>query len=160
MFSKLRTLTQSRLGKKAVAVAATTALTGGLMVANLAPASAAGYSYDGTDPAVTGCANNSKPIASGILKDPFTGANSGQWEVRYSYSCGTNWVRAYSYNSSYKVRKYVQRTSDGYAVSDTDVYGGWTYSRQVYAPGSTCIIVNVILDDGSFKHGEVYRKIC
>lgn len=99
-----------------------------------------------------------KPIAAGILKDPFTGANSGQREVRYSYSCGTNWVRAYSYNSSYIVKKWIQRTSDGYALGDDDVYAGWTYSRQVYAPG--CININVILSDGNFKHGEVYRQMC
>ncbi|MGO4431719.1 DUF2690 domain-containing protein [Paenarthrobacter sp. RAF9] len=146
--------------RKSLSAVLAACFTIGLILANTAPASAAGYSYDGTDPAVTGCATGSVPISSGYLKDPFTGATSGQWEVRYSSSCGTNWVRAYSYNSSYIVQKYVQRTSDGYSVSDNDVYAGWTYSRQIYAPGTTCVVVNVILSDGNFKHGEVYKTLC
>lgn len=160
MFTRTSTSAARPGLRKSVSAVVAVCFAGGLSLASSAPASAAGYSYDGTDPAVTGCAGNSTPIFSGYLTDPFTGATSGQWEVRYSYSCGTNWVRAYSYNSSYIVKKYVQRTSDGYSVSDNDVYAGWTYSRQVYAPGSTCVNVNVLLSDGNFKHGEVYKTLC
>jgi hypothetical protein len=53
-----------------------------------------------------------------------------------------------------------QPRPDGYVVSDNDAYAGWTYGGQVYAPGSACVFVNVILSDGIFKRGEVYRTLC
>lgn len=161
MFKRLRAITSSKAARRATSFAAAAVLAGALTIANVAPASAtSGYGYDGTDPSATGCSNSAITIASGTLTDPFTHAATGNWEVRYSNVCGTNWVRAYSYNSSYIVKKWIQRTSDGYALSDDDVYAGWTWGRQLYAPGSTCINVNVILSDGNFKHGEVYQTFC
>ena len=122
------------------------------VVLSAAPAQAAGYGYDGTDPASTGCATGSTAIASFPIKVNGTGSTVATLEVRYSSACGTNWVRINNTVSGMFVNKWIQRTSSPvYTQEDTDTNVGWSYGMQVYAPGSTCIQVDGVLiyNDGN-----------
>lgn len=102
---------------------------------------ATGFGLDGSDPAATGCATGSYPIGGRDLH-----AGNGQLvahlEVRYSPKCGTNWVRMYNYTSVGASLKSIQRkSSPSYWETEYDPVSGWSYSMQVYAPGSTCVFV-------------------
>lgn len=125
---------------------------GGVLVAFLvgagtSPAFAtSGTGYDGTDPASTGCATGSVDIKDVNLYIGGTSTLVGYMQVRYSPSCGTNWVRVYNIGTSDAVSKtFVQRPAQGSLpdsgpIGSADAYpGGWAYGPQVYATGSTCI---------------------
>jgi hypothetical protein len=115
--------------------------------------------YTDTNPATTGCAADAITIASRSIASPQ--AVHGTMEVRYSPSCGTNWVRANMLVPSpgHTVTKGILRFS-----SQPDGHGGWlsfyqnyerdpavgsSFGMQVYAPGSTCIQAMSSVRDGS-----------
>ncbi|WP_425471359.1 DUF2690 domain-containing protein [Saccharothrix texasensis] len=116
----------------------------------VAPASAASYDpYTSTNPLTTGCGADAITIATRPIRSPQ--ALYGTMEVRYSPSCGTNWVRAVinASSSTNTVTKGIRRPSsqpDGqggwlgfYEDLETDPAVGSSFGMQVYAPGSTCI---------------------
>jgi hypothetical protein len=125
-----------------------TALAGLVLSTN--SASAAPYDpFTDTNPATTGCSADAITIASRPIRSPQ--AVYGTMEVRYSPTCGTNWVRSTMYveNSSFTVTKGIVRMSsqpDGhggwlgyYQNYETDPAVGTSFGMQVYAPGNTCI---------------------
>ena len=123
-------------------------------------AAAANYDpYTDTNPASTGCAADAITIATRNIASPQ--ALYGTMEVRYSPSCGTNWVRAnmLASNPGFTVTKGIIRFS-----SQPDGHGGWlgyyqnyeydpavgsSFGMQVYAPGSTCIQAMSVVRDGN-----------
>ncbi len=110
----------------------------------------AGPQHHGTNPATTGCANGSQAIASHPVRDASGGVVTNV-EVRYSPSCGTNWVRLYNPVPNTTAHKFI-RTSGGAWLPDEADYGQvWSYSMQVYAPGSTCIEYSVTIENASYQ---------
>lgn len=109
---------------------------------------ATGYGLDGTNPATAAggyCANGSYAIWSKNLY-----SSSGQLvmyaEVRYSPSCGTNWVRTFNYTNIGTSAKSIQRwASPNFYHNERDAGYGWSHSMQVYAPGTTCVVIQVSL---------------
>ncbi len=140
------------MGKRftALTVTAATAL---LLTVGAAPAHAAGYGYDGTNPTTAAggyCVNGSYAIASYPITNYSGGATVGTLEVRYSPACGTNWVRINNTLSGYEAVKHITRTASPYFhEEERDWATGWSYSMQVYAPGSTCVIVEGYLVNSS-----------
>jgi hypothetical protein len=134
--------------------------------AGIAPAYAtSGTGYDGTDPASTGCANGSTLIYSQDLHINGNGAKVGVMEVRYSPTCGTNWVRVQNLGTTDAVsKKYILREAQGslprFEQGIPDTYVGWSYGNQVYAPGATCIWVQGGLVTGAWTAWSDYRQLC
>lgn len=132
--------------KKTMTAAAALVLAGGVALAGAAGASAAtgGLPYDGTDPAATGCSTGAVTIASYPIKRDDNGTTVGTMNVRYSATCGTNWLQVNSLDASSWSNKYLFRHGDSQTYwSDADFtsdYGaGWSYGMQLNAPG--CITV-------------------
>lgn len=120
------------------------AVIGLVFAVGVAPASA--HPLDGTDPAGTGCASGSVVIYSQALINGFDNSRIGTMEVRYSPTCGTNWVRVDNW-LGYNAHKTIFIV--GGASDDEDDWGpGWSYGMQIYAPGSTCIYAYAHIDDG------------
>ncbi|CAM3463670.1 DUF2690 domain-containing protein [Tsukamurella hominis] len=108
------------------------------------------------DPLATGCANGAQTIWS----SNYLGV--GTVEVRYSPSCGTNWVR---------VTGATNRASEAGITSPAS---GWQWSPSygrspssywtpmVYAPGSTCIQFRVKIQklDGLSVWDTGYKTLC
>ena len=117
-----------------------------LLTLGAAPAHAAGYSYDGTLPNTAAggyCATGSSQITPDYpIKVGGTGATVGYVNVRYSPSCGTNWVTMYTSLTGYTQAKGIDRASPIYFHYEQDPGAGSTFSPQVYAPGSTCISIS------------------
>ncbi|WP_343242252.1 DUF2690 domain-containing protein [Streptomyces sp. SID9727] len=124
------------------------------------PAEAAPYDpYTGSNPLTTGCQSDAVTIATRPIRSQQ--ATYGTMEVRYSPSCGTNWVRAVITvpNATNTVTKGIRRPSsqpDGqggwlgyYEHYETDPAVGSSFGMQVYAPGSTCISVSSVVKDAS-----------
>ncbi|TSD93045.1 DUF2690 domain-containing protein [Skermania sp. ID1734] len=118
------TKTRIAAGLAAAAGAAALTLTG----------TGAAQAYPSGDPLSSGCANGSTQTISRAV------VGGATIEVRYSPTCGTNWVR---------VSNVGGRASEAGINSP---YSGWQWSRsyaqspnsywtnQVYAPGNTCIL--------------------
>jgi len=156
---------QRILGRVAAGVGAL-ALALGASIAVAAPASAlSGTQYDGTDPAATGCATGSIVIYSADAWEGVYNTVEGTVEVRYSPSCGTNWVRVYNANASDGVtHKWIERQAQGslpyFSETETDYGTGWAYSMQVYAPGSTCISVGGSIVTGPWVASSGTHLLC
>lgn len=113
-----------------------------LMVGSLTVTSGAqaatGNEYNDTYPG--NCASNSSAAKSTSVYGPH-GEYLGYLEVRYSWSCGTNWVRVVANNTEH-VDKWITRPAQsGYGEFTTSnerdyANGVSTYGRQVYAPGN------------------------
>lgn len=124
------------------------------------PAAAAPYDpYTGSSPATTGCQADAVTIATRPINSQQ--ATYGTMEVRYSPSCGTNWVRAVISTpvAGNTVTKGIRRLSsqpDGhggwlgyYEDYETDPAVGASFGMQVYAPGSTCVFASSVVKDAS-----------
>ncbi|MYS39196.1 uncharacterized protein DUF2690 [Streptomyces sp. KhCrAH-43] len=124
------------------------------------PAEAAPYDpYSGSNPLTTGCQSDAVTIATRPIRSQQ--ATYGTMEVRYSPSCGTNWVRAVITvpNATSTVTKGIRRLSsqpDGhggwlgfYEQYETDPAVGSSFGMQVYAPGSTCVFASSVVRDAS-----------
>ncbi|WP_371811184.1 DUF2690 domain-containing protein [Aeromicrobium sp. CFBP 8757] len=121
-------------GVKSAARAAGAFAVAAALVAALTSAQAtSGTDYDGTDPASTGCVNSGRVIFARDLYDP-SDTYGGTVQILYSSACGTNWVRTYEpYNS---ITRNAQGGLPQFTENEQDPGQGWTYSMQVYAPGS------------------------
>src|SRR5262249_22291431 len=76
--------------------------------------------------------------------------------IRYSNSCGTNWIIVDGNPAGGAAIKRIW--TDGHPeLTETDSGYGWSYSMQVYAPGNTCIHfhVRLLYPDGR-HYAETY----
>ncbi len=96
------------------------------------PAQAAS-SHHGTLPYETGCAASRQLVQNGVRAVP-----GGTIRVYYSPVCGTNWVE---YRGIAQMSAKQVTSSLGY-TREVD-YTSYAYSKQVYAPGTSKIYVNV-----------------
>lgn len=140
-----------------MAAAAAAMALGGVLLAAV-PANA--NPLDGTDPNATGCASGASTIGSYYATDGL-GHNVGLMEVRYSPSCGTNWVRFTNYVGGYATKHVAIAPSAGYepgaVVNTTDPGAVVSYSNQIYAPTS-CIDAQVIVHDTTGPQAEILGK--
>lgn len=128
--------------------------------------------YDYTDPAQTGCSATAITIWSKELRHPATGVVNGVMEVRYSTACETNWVRVNNYVNGAAAQKTIARLrthapgggSVEYAIdTTTDVYYGWSYGLQFYAPAWVCVDVGAVLRVGDQvvgSNGQALDRVC
>ena len=133
------------------------------------PANAAsGRGLDGTDPASTGCANGSVSIDYQNLYIHGNGPWIGAVDVRYSPSCGTNWIRVYNASGVYDGHsdKYILRPQQGglpvFKQLEVDPGAGalgWTYGMQTYAPGTTTICYQGGISTSAWTAHSQYRCI-
>lgn len=124
----------------------TIAMIGALFIAFLwaNPASAA-PSHHVTDPYRTGCTSGAFVIGSRSVP-------GGTIRVFSSPRCGTNWVEYQGIN------QWTSKTTSSYShgtpgIPEMDV-APWSYSMQVYAPGTTSIGVQVKVQ------GKTFNAIC
>ena len=155
-------------------IATALALAAGLVLASAPSAQAAppGSGYDHTDPAQTGCSATAITIWTKQLRHPATGVVNGAMELRYSTACQTNWVRVDNYVNGAAARKIIVRQrvhapeggSLEYAIDNTvDVYHGWSYGLQLYAPSWVCVEVGAVLTLGDTvigSNGQALDQVC
>jgi hypothetical protein len=123
-------------------------------------ASAAMYTYDGTDPAQTPCAADAVTLPGYPKPIMYAAATQvGTYEVRYSPSCGTNWLRVNNwYSSGYASVRMIFGRDGNYSTITDETANGVMWTPQVYAPGSTCVAYQVFVTrtDGSYSSlGEI-----
>ncbi|MBU2698818.1 hypothetical protein [Pimelobacter sp. 30-1] len=106
----------------------TAVLAVGALLAAPQPAHAAGSSYNNTLPYETGCGSGAYVITSKALP-------GGTASMVYSPRCGTNWMEWYGDARWTHKGMGFSRTS-GWTTNEADK-ASWSYSRQIYAPGST-----------------------
>lgn len=124
----LRTRRRQSLGNRliilAVGVLSLLGLSGGTALA--------GPEHHNTDPLGTGCSNSlTQTIKTGSV-------GSITYEIRYSPTCGTNWVRIPKlFGTVYMLIRsdWGGQAQGGYQTGS----GGTHWTPQVYAPDSTCI---------------------
>ncbi len=132
---KYRTSIKHGLAAATATVALTLALVGGGMTgASAAP------EHQGTDPYNTGCANTAQLIGSRNLAQ----ATVTVWT---STACGTNWIEYYG--AARWVNKFISGPY-GALLGEHD-YGTWSYSMQVYAPGTSTISGQWVFDGLPFR---------
>ncbi|MEU8051665.1 DUF2690 domain-containing protein [Micromonospora harpali] len=155
-------------------IAAALALTVGLALGTGGAVQAAppGSGYDYTDPAQTGCSATGITIWSKELRHPATGAVNGVLELRYSTACETNWVRVNNYVNGAAAVKIIARPrvhaptggSLEYATDSTvDVYYGWSYGLQFYAPSWVCVDVGGMITLNGVvlgSNGQALDRVC
>lgn len=136
----------------AVAVVATAVL---LILTGIGTASA-GPEHHGTDPAATGCNQNGHLAATRSLETEL-GEVVGQVQVFYSDSCHTNWIRLENNPAGGAAEKVIWSDGQPGRFTDTDYGSGSSYSKQVYAPGDTCVRFQVHLKYPDGRHyAETY----
>jgi hypothetical protein len=104
----------------AAALTATVLMVVGATLGVAAPASAAPY-LDGADPVASGCAQNASTLWSASKY------GYGTVELRYSWTCGTKWVRI---TKDWGIRGY--GAVDGGRGMQVKAFGD--YDRQVWTP--------------------------
>ena len=116
---KPNSLRRAIIGVTAVLVAAASS------VATVMPAEAlTGSQYNNTLPYPTGCGQGAYVITSRAIL-------GGTASMVYSPRCGTNWIEWWGpYRTTVKTMYQPAKTS-----TETDT-ASWSYSRQVYAPGT------------------------
>ncbi|UGT61794.1 hypothetical protein [Nocardia asteroides] len=79
-------------------------------------------------------------------------------DLYYSNSCQTNWIRVRENPAGGDARKTIWADGQpGPPIDDVDPGTGSSYSRQVYAPGATCIHFQVHLNYPDGRHyAETY----
>ncbi|MFE7558775.1 DUF2690 domain-containing protein [Kitasatospora sp. NPDC057500] len=139
-----------------------------------APAAQAANAYDGKDPQTTGCSNNSTTLSSAPLKTS-TGHQVGTIEMRYSYTCKTQWIRIHSTvtdcsgqpcGNDARIHR-TSATSDGgtnWFGRSPDVASGEPYqwSRMVYTPNTRACGTGWADTGVSYAHpnGRAGTEIC
>ncbi|MFH9983779.1 DUF2690 domain-containing protein [Streptomyces sp. NPDC017179] len=127
---------------------------GGVVLSVIAATGGAqAYTYDGTSPSSTGCANDGSTVASAPMKNSY--GTYGVIELRYSLACHTAWARitlnytqgacgdsSAGYGCS---TASITRNNDGREYTCT-VYKGQTqcYTPQVYDKGMTSFATGAI----------------
>ena len=145
----------------------------GVLTLQGASAAHAASPYDGADPAATGCSANATTLASAPLYPINSNQQAGTIEMRYSYTCKTQWIRVHSTQancSGQLCRNGAQITrpagADGPAltVGRGNVAAGETYqwSLMVYTPNTrSCGTGHADYGTGiALPYGEWGREIC
>jgi hypothetical protein len=114
----------------------------------------AGPQHTGTNPATTGCNQNSALIATRGLQTE-SGQVVSYVDVYYSYSCATNWIRVRNNPAGGAAVKSIWTSGGASALNETDYGTGSSFSMQVYAPGATCIYFQVHL---KYPNGQHYAE--
>ncbi|MFC3965145.1 hypothetical protein [Nocardia jiangsuensis] len=113
----------------------------------LAPSAQAGPEFNGTDPRESGCARDSVITATLPLTDPSGARTRLAITVRRSPGCDTRWIDLINpYPSGYaQVETSIAVAYTDIATSRTGTATGLHRSRQVFAPGRTCIEVGAVV---------------
>lgn len=138
---------KSKLAKVAIALLIVLA---GLM-GSAPPAHAlSGSGYNNTDPIATGCRTGAYPFSSHAV----LGGTASMW---YSPRCGTNWIE---FNGSAR-RTYKWMSQPVSTTPEYDPYS-WAVSRQVYAPGTTTTVADILLSGGvnDLTYREAWSVTC
>lgn len=123
---------------------ATAAAAAAIGLAGLAPTAAAtGTSYNNTDPYTTHC-----NVGASLIHTYYTGG--GRFDMFYSGSCGTNWVQWTGPNVC--TWKRVQSAYGSWTQWEKDK-ATWSYSMQIYAPGTTTVDVEYAIASPSYGGG-------
>ncbi len=115
--------------------------------------SCSGNGCNGTNPYTTGCSQNAFLVARYYFADARNGVyfiypNDIELDVYYSRSCGTNWTRVTKNPYGGNTRKVVSlANAPGTTLIENDYGYSASYSTQLYAPGSTRILVSSYLYD-------------
>jgi hypothetical protein len=132
------------------------------MVLGTAPAGASKWD-DGTDPVASGCAADAVTVAA----YPMT-SDEGEYitdlQVRYSPKCQTNWVRVNNPYSSGEttVMASIRKTPEQGKFYNYSEETGDSWTIQLWAPGSTCILVlAAIIDNDTHQRlaGSEYTEV-
>lgn len=140
--------------KRLQTAAASLVLICGLTLATADPAAASTW-HNNTDPVSTGCVNSASYVGTRSLWEGYT------VEVRYSSACQTNWLR-FPRVPWYNYDVVLQSEYPGMSTV-TQRFGpsnqaSWT--RQVYAPGSTCINFSVRMVSQAMNSNVKYFRVC
>lgn len=120
---------------KKIGLAASVAL--GLLVALLPVGSAnASAGHFNTDPYSTGCSKTAYTVTSAKV-------SGGTASIKYSRSCGTNWVE-YRGNKQTTSKSGKDSKTNRWTRNEVD-YQPWSYSMQSYAPGYTAYTGKIIV---------------
>ncbi|USX54108.1 hypothetical protein [Lentzea sp. HUAS12] len=134
----------------AATVAATTMLTG---------TAHAGPQHHGTypDAGSPACNQNAGLIATRGIETEY-GQVVSYVDVYYSYSCQTNWIRVRGNPAGGQTLKRIWSDAvPGELVEPPDYYDQPSYTKQVYAPGATCVRFQVKLTWPDGRHyAETY----
>ena len=146
-----------KLPKLASLIAASVLAATGLAAVSIQPA-AASASDHGTYPNVWPhyCNRNAALIATRPVEDEL-GRTVSQVQVFYSYSCQTNWIRVTSNPAGGLTAKDLSADGQPGIGREKDYGTASSYTRQVYAPGATCIHFQVHLYyPNGRSYGETY----
>ncbi|MFE2757952.1 hypothetical protein ACFXGA_38710 [Actinosynnema sp. NPDC059335] len=120
----------------------------GLGSALAAPAAqAAGTGYNNTDPYATGCNVGASPIHY------YYPPGGGRFTMFYSGNCGTNWIQWDGPNVC--TWKRVQSAYGSWTKWESD-HATWSYSMQIYAPGTTSVDVEWAVGSTEFGGGRCF----
>lgn len=131
--------TRTRLFRIAAGVAAIAAIS-----LTAAPAAQAAPSHHNTDPYNSGCGSSAYVMSSRSVP-------GGTISAVVSDTCGTNWMEYYGSTQWANKRAYSDEMG---ATGWENDYASWSYSMQVYAPGTTYFEGNVQIQ------GVTYKVIC
>lgn len=114
-----------------------------LIISFVTPAKAASCSdgpCEGLDPAATGCSTDSYVAQSATLYRQSDGAAVGTLQLKYSPTCGTNWIKVISSIGSVPLYGIVGHTSSmysshAYSATSTSIYTDMTATRYETACG-------------------------
>ena len=106
-------------------------------------AQASGTGYNNTDPYGTHC-----NVGASKIHTRYVGG--GQLDMFFSGSCGTNWIQWTGPNVC--TWKRVQSAYGSWTQWERD-QAAWSYSMQIYAPGSTSVEVEYAVTNAGYGGG-------
>lgn len=106
-------------------------------------AHASGTGYNNTDPYSTGCSAGASKIHTYYV-------SGGQFDMYYSGACATNWIQWSGANVC--SWKRVQSAYGSWTQWEID-QSVWSYSMQIYAPGSTAVQVEWAVGSAAYGGG-------
>ncbi|WP_216914134.1 hypothetical protein [Nocardia noduli] len=124
------------LGLAVTAVAA-------ISIAGLAPAAEASPAHNNTDPYSTGCNSGAS-----LIHTYYT--SGGRFDMFYSGTCQTNWIQWTGPNVC--TWKRVQSPYGSWTQWEKDK-ATWSYSMQIYAPGSSTVDVEWAVGSPAYGNG-------
>lgn len=132
-----------KIRHRIAALATLIALTALGVISSSSAAQASGTSYNNTDPYGTGC-----NVGASKIHTRYVGG--GQLDMFYSGSCGTNWIQWTGPNVC--TWKRVQSQYGSWTQWETD-QATWSYSMQIYSPGSTPVDVEYAVSNTGYGGG-------
>jgi Protein of unknown function (DUF2690) len=113
------------------------------------------HQYDCDDPVDAGCSANATTVDSQTT-------SKGTFELRYSRSCSTNWVRVENYaGGSEPLYLYVEDSDRGvYAGFEAAPTRGLHYGNMVWSPAANCARGLVDYDNDIGYEVRLYSSTC